>query len=144
MAYEFTVSGRIAKPVHEVFEAVADPASLSGYFTTGGTMWLQPVNEFIGVYGLSLTTSGGGGGGAMISNWNNKCIDVPSSNFADRAPLQMWNCNNTNAQKWTFTGTALKSQNDKCMDIDAGSTANGAVVQLYTCNGTGAQKWRKG
>ncbi len=36
MAYEFTVSGRISKPVHEVFEAVADPAKLSGYFTTGG------------------------------------------------------------------------------------------------------------
>ena len=30
------VSGRISKPVHEVFEAVADPAKLSGYFTTGG------------------------------------------------------------------------------------------------------------
>jgi uncharacterized protein YndB with AHSA1/START domain len=36
MAYEFTVSGRIAKPVHDVFEAVADPEKLSGYFTTGG------------------------------------------------------------------------------------------------------------
>lgn len=36
MAYEFTVSGRIARPVHEVFEAVADPGQLSGYFTTGG------------------------------------------------------------------------------------------------------------
>lgn len=36
MAYEFTVSGRIAKPVHEVFEAVADPRELSAYFTTGG------------------------------------------------------------------------------------------------------------
>ncbi len=36
MAYEFTVGGRIAKPVHEVFEAVADPAKLSGYFATGG------------------------------------------------------------------------------------------------------------
>lgn len=36
MSYEFTVSGRIARPVHEVFEAVADPAKLSGYFTTGG------------------------------------------------------------------------------------------------------------
>ena len=36
MAYEFTVSGRISKPVHEVFEAVADPKELSGYFTTGG------------------------------------------------------------------------------------------------------------
>ena len=30
------VSGRIDKPVHEVFEAVADPAKLSSYFTTGG------------------------------------------------------------------------------------------------------------
>src|SRR5690606_24192257 len=26
----------ISRPVHEVFEAVADPAKLSGYFTTGG------------------------------------------------------------------------------------------------------------
>lgn len=36
MPYEFTVSGRIARPVHDVFEAVADPAKLSAYFTTGG------------------------------------------------------------------------------------------------------------
>lgn len=36
MAYEFTVRGRIARPVAEVFEAVVDPARLSGYFTTGG------------------------------------------------------------------------------------------------------------
>src|SRR5690606_16657366 len=36
MAYEFTVSGRIARPVHDVFEAVADPKALSSYFTTGG------------------------------------------------------------------------------------------------------------
>lgn len=33
---EFRVSGRIGKPVHDVFEAVADPKELSGYFTTGG------------------------------------------------------------------------------------------------------------
>ena len=36
MSHEFTVSGRIARPVAEVFEAVADPRKLSGYFTTGG------------------------------------------------------------------------------------------------------------
>lgn len=36
MDINFRVSGRIAKPVHEVFEAVADPATLSRYFTTGG------------------------------------------------------------------------------------------------------------
>lgn len=36
MELKFRVSGRIARPVEEVFEAVADPAKLSGYFTTGG------------------------------------------------------------------------------------------------------------
>ncbi len=36
MDLKFKIAGRIAKPVHEVFEAVADPAKLSGYFTTGG------------------------------------------------------------------------------------------------------------
>jgi uncharacterized protein YndB with AHSA1/START domain len=36
MAYDFQVSGRISKPVEEVFEAVVNPERLSGYFTTGG------------------------------------------------------------------------------------------------------------
>ncbi|MGB4137835.1 MAG: SRPBCC family protein [Microbacterium sp.] len=35
-ALSFTVSGRIARPRAEVYEAVADPAQLSRYFTTGG------------------------------------------------------------------------------------------------------------
>lgn len=38
MELKFTVSAHIAKPVHEVFEAVADPAQLSRYFTTGGAV----------------------------------------------------------------------------------------------------------
>ena len=36
MDLKFTVAARIARPVHEVFEAVADPNKLSNYFTTGG------------------------------------------------------------------------------------------------------------
>ncbi len=35
MDLKFRVAARIAKPVHEVFEAVADPKQLSQYFTTG-------------------------------------------------------------------------------------------------------------
>ena len=38
MELKFEVSTRIASPVHEVFEAVADPARLSAYFTTGGAV----------------------------------------------------------------------------------------------------------
>lgn len=32
----FTISGRVSKPVHDVFEAVVNPEHLSRYFTTGG------------------------------------------------------------------------------------------------------------
>ncbi len=36
MELKFKVSARIARPVAEVFEAIADPTQLSNYFTTGG------------------------------------------------------------------------------------------------------------
>ena len=35
-ALSFTVSGRVSRPVAEVYEAIADPDQLSRYFTTGG------------------------------------------------------------------------------------------------------------
>ncbi|GAA0870609.1 SRPBCC domain-containing protein [Brevundimonas basaltis] len=38
MELKFEVSTRIGRPVHDVFEAVADPARLSAYFTTGGAV----------------------------------------------------------------------------------------------------------
>ncbi|MEK8110372.1 ricin-type beta-trefoil lectin domain protein [Micromonospora sp. M12] len=77
----------------------------------------------------------------LISNWNNKCIDVPGLNFSDGVPLQTWSCNGTAAQAWTFTGGTLRAQNNKCMDVNGGSTANGATIQLWSCNGTGAQQF---
>jgi uncharacterized protein YndB with AHSA1/START domain len=36
MPLTFKISGRIDRPVHDVFEAVVDPDQLSHYFTTGG------------------------------------------------------------------------------------------------------------
>jgi uncharacterized protein YndB with AHSA1/START domain len=42
----FTVSGRIARPCHETYEAIADPDQLSHYFTTGGARGrLEPGND---------------------------------------------------------------------------------------------------
>jgi len=36
MELNFRISGRIAKPVEDVFEAIVNPDSLSEFFTTGG------------------------------------------------------------------------------------------------------------
>ncbi|GAA1616495.1 ricin-type beta-trefoil lectin domain protein [Actinoplanes couchii] len=113
----------------------------TGDCTSGGTMWFQPVNEILSVYGLSLTTSGGGTGQALISSLNNKCIDVPNSNFSDGVQTQMWNCNGSAAQRWEATGGTLRTGNNKCLDVAWGSTANGAAIQIANCSGNAAQQW---
>jgi hypothetical protein len=30
------------------------------------------------------------------------CLDIPSSNTSNGNQLQVWSCNGTGAQKWTF------------------------------------------
>ena len=113
----------------------------SGDCTSGGTTWFQPVNEILQVYGLSLTTTGGGGGTAIVSNWNNKCLDVPDGNFSDGVLVQMWTCNGSAAQRWEAVAGSLRTGGNKCLDVPWGSTASGVILQIVTCNGNPAQQW---
>jgi streptogrisin C len=113
----------------------------SGNCSSGGTTFFQPVNPILSNYGLSLKTVGGGGGAKeIVSNWNGKCIDVPGSNFADGQKLQMWDCNGTGAQKWTFTGGTVQA-GGKCMDVAWGNTASGTEIQIANCSGNRAQQF---
>ena len=116
-------------------------SGVTGNCTSGGTTWFQPVNEILSTYGLSLTTSGGTAPSAVVSNLNNRCVDVPNSDFSVGKQLQMWDCNGTPAQQWTFTGGTLQTQNNKCMDVTNASTANGAIIQIVDCNGSTAQQF---
>lgn len=112
----------------------------AGNCSSGGTTFFQPVNEILGAYGLSLTTVGGGT--SRIIGWQDKCIDVPWSNFVDGQRLQLWDCNGTNAQNWTFPGDGtIRTVNGLCMDVAWGSTANGAAIQIAYCSGNPAQQF---
>jgi streptogrisin C len=113
----------------------------SGNCSSGATMWFQPVNEILGVYGLSLTTSGGGSTSAIVSTWNNKCVDVPNWNFADGQRLVVWDCTGGTNQRWEWVNGTLRTQNNLCMDVAGGGNANGTAIQVATCNGTGAQQF---
>jgi streptogrisin C len=104
-------------------------------------MWFQPVNEILSVYGLSLTTSGGGSGGSLISNWNNKCVDVPNGNFADGVRVQMYTCNGTGAQRWTFANGRVETSGGKCLDAAGAGTGNGTPIQIANCSGNAAQQF---
>ena len=113
----------------------------SGNCSTGGTTFFQPINPILSTYGLTLKTTGGGGGGkAIVSRLNNKCIDVPGSNFVDGARLQMYTCNGTGAQKWTFVNGTVRA-GGKCMDVAWANPADGTAVQLTACNGNQAQQF---
>ncbi|MDP9799608.1 streptogrisin C [Catenuloplanes nepalensis] len=110
-----------------------------GDCASGGTTIYQPVNEILSRYGLSLTTTGGSG--SRLIGLANKCIDVPNSNAVDGQFLQLWTCNGTGAQNWTWPGDGTVRALGLCMDVAWGSTANGAVIQLAGCSGNPAQQW---
>ena len=82
------------------------------------------------------------GSGSALTNANGMCLDNSAQSTANGNKIQIWGCNGTVAQKWTYVqaGTTLRVQG-KCLDIAGGGTANGTKVQLYDCNGTGAQVW---
>jgi hypothetical protein len=72
-----------------------------------------------------------------------KCIDDSSASTANGTHIQLWSCNGTGAQSWTWNSSDGTLQAlGKCMDVTGGATANGTKIQLWDCNGTGSQQWR--
>lgn len=98
--------------------------------------------------GLPETASGQGTGGKTEYHTpSGACLDLQSSKAADDTPLQIWACNNTLAQKFTFTPDdpttdpdtgSLRVLGDWCANA-AGSTA-GSAIGVRPCAGTAAQK----
>ncbi|RZU74443.1 beta-glucanase (GH16 family) [Micromonospora kangleipakensis] len=70
-----------------------------------------------------------------------RCIDIPGANPVDGAKLQIWDCNTTAAQAWTFASDGTVRAMDKCMDPAWAGTANGTEVNLVSCNGNPAQRF---
>ena len=70
-----------------------------------------------------------------------KCLDIRGSASVAGTPVQIYQCNGTAAQRWTYGNDQTLSGLGKCLDVSGSGTANGTRVQLWTCNGTGAQTW---
>ncbi|RDB19188.1 Endo-1,4-beta-xylanase A [Hypsizygus marmoreus] len=82
---------------------------------------------------------------ALNPNGNkSKCADVRGAAFANGTPVQIYDCNNTPAQKWTISRGSTKVQltgTNFC--LDAGSTpGNGIGMKIWTCyDNLPAQAW---
>jgi glucosylceramidase len=93
----------------------------------------------------TFTWSGTQGGGAAptgsITGIAGKCVDLAGGGTANGTAVQLFDCNGTNAQRWTVAADGSLKALGKCMDLVSGGTANGTAVQLFDCNSTGAQTW---
>jgi len=111
-----------------------------GYPDASTTFPQQMLIDYVRVNAWN-TGGGGGGTGSQIIGYANKCVDVPGGNPVDGSQLQLWDCNGTDAQRWTFPGDGTIRALGKCMDVAWGSTANGANIQIATCSGNPAQQF---
>ncbi|WP_344665087.1 ricin-type beta-trefoil lectin domain protein [Catenulispora yoronensis] len=71
---------------------------------------------------------------------SNRCIDIPGANNADGTQLDIFTCNGTAAQAWTYSGGTVQAMG-KCLDVRGASRHDKTPVQVFTCNGTDAQRW---
>ncbi|MBQ9021664.1 MAG: RICIN domain-containing protein [Eggerthellaceae bacterium] len=75
-------------------------------------------------------------------------LDVAGGSKANKANLQIYRSNGTDAQKFKIKHvgngiyTISSALSSKCVDVAGGSKNNGANAWLYNSNGTDAQKWR--
>ncbi|MGW2873295.1 ricin-type beta-trefoil lectin domain protein [Kitasatospora sp. NPDC001225] len=69
------------------------------------------------------------------------CLDVSGNGTANGTPVQMWECNGGDAQKWTYNGYKLQAANGKCLDLEANKTANGTKLQVWDCLEIPGQRW---
>lgn len=85
------------------------------------------------------------GGVAIHPNGNTaKCLDVVGGNFADGTPVDIYDCNETNAQRWTISkgSTAVQVQGTNyCLDTGL-NPGNGVKMKIWTCySGSAPQSW---
>ncbi|MGW7528947.1 lectin [Streptomyces sp. NPDC054783] len=103
-----------------------------------------PAAVSVAVLALStglLTASPAQAATGAITGLAGKCLDVAGANSADGTPVQLYDCNGTNAQQWTVGTDGTIRALGKCLDVTGNSTADGAKVQLWSCTGGANQKW---
>lgn len=81
--------------------------------------------------------------GEVTSGLGGKCLDDAQGTTADASRIQIWDCNGSDAQKWSSDGSTLRlgGRDGKCVEADAKSTRNGTPVQLGKCDGGENQRW---
>lgn len=135
------------------FESVAHPGrvlDLTAGSTANGTrlqLW-QANGSPAQAFALAPTTDTLPNGTYTLTVANTSlAIDVANASYASGANVQVFQSNNSGAQKWNVarnadgTYTIVNAASGKALDVAGGSAYSGANVQQYQPNGSAAQHW---
>jgi len=83
--------------------------------------------------------------GPVTSGIAGKCLDDFNSSTNPGAEVDIWSCNGTAAQSWTWnlTGRTV-TVNGLCLDVAGQHTTPGTPVDLWPCDGIANQQWTEG
>ncbi|MGW3044380.1 ricin-type beta-trefoil lectin domain protein [Kitasatospora sp. NPDC001159] len=66
-----------------------------------------------------------------------KCVDIAGANSTNGTAVQLYDCNGSNAQNWSFKPDGSLRALGSCLDATGRGTANGTPLQIWEC-GNGA------
>ncbi|MEW2290291.1 ricin-type beta-trefoil lectin domain protein [Streptomyces sp. NPDC047841] len=76
----------------------------------------------------------------VFSHASQRCIAVVGGKAVPGAGLMIWDCSESTAQHWTFTGGTMRALG-MCVQLANGSTADGTDLELAPCDGSPAQRF---
>ena len=78
----------------------------------------------------------------IVGGQSGRCIDVPNSTQTNGTQTQLYDCNDTAGQSWTYTSSKqLQVYGNKCLDANGKGTTSGTTVIIWDCNGQTNQQW---
>lgn len=82
------------------------------------------------------------GPSGAITGYDSKCVDDYGTSDTNGNKIDLYHCNGTNAQKWTFnsSGELVNAASGKCLN-DSGYGGKGSRQILWTCGGGSNEIW---
>ncbi|WP_306208097.1 RICIN domain-containing protein [Actinoplanes sp. RD1] len=121
----------------------AQAASAIGTYRAAGTTFADNVTAANDCDpGAPAATTPPSGGATMLqSTFSGRCIDIPNAQPTAGTLLQTWDCNGSDAQKWSFAADGTLRAMGKCLDPAGGALANGTRIQLADCTANPVQRF---
>jgi GH25 family lysozyme M1 (1,4-beta-N-acetylmuramidase) len=127
--------------------SISADGNITGWLGTPGTYHPTVTATAGGASGSasftwSVTTAPGQGpAGAVRLTTGGKCLNDVGNNSANGTQADIWTCNGSTAQQWTYVKDGTLRIHGKCLVLPSSSPASGAKVVLATCTGKPVQQW---